>query len=97
MACGLPVVATATGGIPEIVVDGETGYLVPFEPAGDELGSPRDPAALAAGLASRLNQLLADRELAARFGQAGRQRVIEQFSWQAIAERTVVLYRTLTS
>ena len=97
MACGLPVVASATGGIPEIVVDGETGYLVPFEPAADALGSPRDPAGLAAGLASHLNRLLADPEQADRFGRAGRQRVIEQFSWQAIAARTVALYRTLTA
>ena len=97
MACGLPVVATATGGIPEIVVDGETGYLVPFEPGDDAVGSPRDPAGLATALASRLNQVLADPELAARFGRAGRQRVIEHFSWRSIAERTVALYRTLTS
>ena len=70
---------------------------MPFEPAGDGVGSPRDPAGLAAGLAARLNRLLADPELAARFGRAGRQRVVEQFSWTAIAERTVTLYRSLAT
>jgi starch synthase len=97
MACGLPVVATATGGIPEIVVDGETGFLVPFEAGSDVVGSPRRRAALAAGLAERLNRLLADPGLAARFGRAGRRRVVEQFSWRAVAERTAALYRALMS
>jgi alpha-maltose-1-phosphate synthase len=92
MACQLPVVATATGGIPEIVVDGETGYLVPFEAGDDIFGSPVDPAGLARDLADRINDLLADRAKAARFGRAGRRRVLDHFSWQKIAEQTVGLY-----
>jgi starch synthase len=95
MACGLPVVASATGGIPEIVVDGETGYLVPFEAGGDAFGSPRDPARFAGDLAERVNDLLGRPDRARAFGQAGRRRVLEQFSWPTVAERTVALYTEL--
>lgn len=95
MACEAPVVATATGGIPEIVVEGETGYLVPFEPGDDGYGSPRDPDRFVADLAERVNRLVTDPELAARFGRAGRERVIERFTWSVVAERTVDLYRRL--
>jgi len=95
MACEVPVVASATGGIPEIVVDGETGYLVPFEPGSDVLGEPRDPAGFAADLAGRVNELLGDRAGARRFGLAGRRRVVEHFSWRAIAGRTADLYASL--
>lgn len=95
MACGTAVVATETGGIPEVVVDGETGLLVPFRP-GDELTrEPADPARFAAEIAERVNRLLADRELAERMGEAGRLRAVEQFSWRTIAEQTAALYRTL--
>jgi alpha-maltose-1-phosphate synthase len=95
MACAVPVVASATGGIPEIVVDGETGYLVPFEPGEDTIGSPRDPGRFAAGLADRINDLLRDPAQARRFGAAGRQRVLDHFSWTAIARQTVDLYHQL--
>jgi alpha-maltose-1-phosphate synthase len=97
MACEIPVVATATGGIPEIVVDGETGYLVPVEVGDDKFGSPRDPARFAADLAERISDLLADPAKARRFGEAGRRRVLEHFSWTAIARRTVDLYQQLLS
>ena len=96
MACGVPVVATAVGGIPEIVVDGETGTLIPFEPSGDTFGTPADPGRLAADLAAAVNRLLADRTRAAAWGAAGRRRVLDQFSWTAIADRTVELYRNLS-
>jgi len=83
MACGAPVVATATGGIPEIVVDGVTGYLVPQGPG------------FADELAGRINALLNDPAMARRFGEAGRQRVLDHFTWPAIAGRTAELYRKL--
>ncbi len=95
MACELPVVASATGGIPEIVVDAETGYLVPFEVSGDAFGTPRDPDRFGHDLAARINDLVADPARARRFGQAGRRRVLEHFSWSRIAEETVRLYREL--
>jgi starch synthase len=93
MACGLPVVASAVGGIPEIVVDGETGYLVAFE-AGPS-GLPADSLRFASDLADRVNVLLSSPALAASFGAAGRRRVVEHFSWQAIAVQTAALYSRL--
>jgi starch synthase len=94
MACRAPVVASATGGIKEVVVDGETGYLVPFEQ--DPVTSfPRDPETFAKDLAFRINELLADPEKCRHFGEAGRRRVEEIFSWTAIAHQTIELYRQL--
>ena len=90
MACGAPVVASAVGGIPEVVVDGETGLLVPVALGAD--GNPVDPAGFAADFAERVNELLADPERARRMGEAGRRRAVEEFSWRAVAERTVALY-----
>lgn len=97
MACGAAVVATATGGIPEVVVDGETGLLVPFEDYDETTREPRDRGRFAADIAERVNTLLADPELARRMGEAGRRRAAEKFSWTAIAEETLELYRTLSS
>jgi starch synthase len=94
MACRAPVVASATGGIKEVVVEGETGYLVPFEQ--DPVTSfPRDPEKFASDLASRINQLMNHPETCRRFGEAGRRRVEETFSWTAIAHQTIDLYRQL--
>jgi starch synthase len=94
MACRAPVVASSTGGIKEVVVDGETGYLVPFDQ--DPVTSfPTDADKFARDLAVRLNQLLEDPEQCKRFGDAGRQRVEDIFSWTAIAHQTIALYERL--
>jgi glycogen synthase len=95
MACERPVVATAVGGIPEVVVDGETGVLVPVEFLPDEPMTPRDPERLAGNLASAINALMADPERRARMGAAGRRRAVERFSWSSIAQQTVALYQGL--
>ncbi len=95
MACGAPVVASAVGGIPEIVVEGETGHLVPFEPDGTPRNEPADPQAFAQALAERMNQLVDEPERARTLGRAGRQRVIDHFSWSAIAQQTAQLYLSL--
>jgi len=94
MACRAPVVASATGGIKEVVVDGETGYLVPFdqEPV---TGFPLDPRKFAQDLAARIRELLEDPELCRRYGDAGRRRVEDTFSWKAIAHQTIALYQRL--
>jgi len=94
MACQTAVVASATGGIKEVVVDGETGYLVPFDQ--DPVTSfPRDPDKFARDLAARLNDLLADPAKCKVFGLAGRKRAEEKFSWTSIADQTIALYRSL--
>ncbi len=94
MACRAPVVASATGGILEVVVDGETGYLVPFEQ--DPVTTfPSDPAQFARDLAAKIAALLDEPDKAKRFGEAGRRRVEETFAWSAIAQQTLDLYRTL--
>ncbi|MFE0590873.1 glycogen synthase [Micromonospora echinospora] len=95
MACETAVVATATGGIPEVVADGETGLLVPIEQATDGSGTPLDPERFVADLAGAVNALLADPERVETFGRAGRRRAVEHFSWDAIAERTVEVYRSV--
>jgi starch synthase len=95
MACGAPVVATATGGIPEVVVDGETGWLVPIEQVADGTGTPVDEDAFVADLGAALVAALADPAEAARRGEAGRRRAVEAFSWTTIAERTLEVYRAV--
>jgi alpha-maltose-1-phosphate synthase len=94
MACRAPVVASATGGIKEVVVDNETGYLVPFE-QDSVTGFSTQPEQFARDLAARLAELLAEPEKCRRFGAAGRKRVEQKFSWSAIADQTIDLYRNL--
>jgi glycosyltransferase involved in cell wall biosynthesis len=93
MACGTPVVATAVGGIPEVVVDGRTGVLVPLELSGPM--QPADPERFAHDLADAVNALLAQPELRASMGEAGRHRAVESFGWESIARRTIDLYASL--
>ena len=92
MAVGLPVVGSATGGIPDVIVDGETGLLVPIEQVQDGTGTPIDPARFEADLAERLTTLVTDTEAARTMGQAARRRVEEHFAWEAIAQRTMDVY-----
>jgi starch synthase len=89
MACATAVVASDVGGIPEVIVDGETGVLVHYDAAGTD--------AFETGLAEAVNALVADRERARRFGEAGRQRCIDEFSWARIAEQTLEIYRKVAS
>src|SRR6202011_3082852 len=95
MACETAVVASAVGGIKEVVVDGETGFLVPLDQMKESPFEPLDPDKFARDLAARINQLMGDPELSARFGLAGRRRAVEKFSWSAIARQTQDLYASL--
>jgi len=96
MACSVPVVGTATGGIPEVVDDGVTGRLVPIEQAQDGTGTPLDPDRFVADLAATLTEVVSDPVAAQRMGEAGRARAEQDFSWSAIADRTTEIYRSLT-
>lgn len=95
MACGTPVVASGVGGIPEVVVDGETGYIVDAKLSDVPPHDPSDPEGFARGLAESINRLAGDPALARQMGQAGRRRVVDVFSWRSIARQTLDLYKTL--
>lgn len=95
MAVGLPVVGTATGGIPEVVDAGRTGWLVPIEQVRDGTGTPVDPERFVADLGAALAEAVHDPERAAAWGRAARTRVEDHFSWDAIGERTLDVYRAV--
>ncbi len=97
MACETAVVASAVGGIKEVVVDGETGFLVPLEQMKESPFEAINPEKFARDLAQRVNELMRDRQLRERFEKAGRKRVEKNFSWAAIAEKTSALYASLLS
>jgi starch synthase len=88
-------VATATGGIPEVVADGVTGRLVPIEQMDDGTGTPLDADRFVADLASTLDDVVSDPEAARAMGEAGRRRAVEQFSWQTVADRTRAVYEAV--
>lgn len=95
MACGAAVVASATGGIPEVVQHGETGLLVDIEQVTDGTGTPLDPEKFVTEFAAALTEVVSDPERASAMGQAGRRRAEEHFSWESITETTLEVYRSV--
>jgi starch synthase len=95
MACETAVVAAAVGGIKEVVVDGETGFLVPLQQMQTSPFEPVDPDKFSRDMAEKINRLMADEALRKKFGEAGRKRAIEKFSWSSIAAETKKMYESL--
>lgn len=92
MSCETPVVGSAVGGIPEIIVEGETGYLIELESISRTDFNPKYPEAFQQNFAAKVNQLLEDETLATQMGKAGRKKVLEKFSWASIAKTTYNYY-----
>lgn len=97
MACGTAVVASAVGGIKEVVVHGETGLLVPIDQYQESPYEPKDPERFSSDLADGINQLMEDESLRTQMGVAGRARAVQTFSWKSIAQETATLYESLLS
>jgi alpha-maltose-1-phosphate synthase len=95
MACETPVVASAVGGIPEIIIDGQTGYLIPLENISRNNFNPKNPDEFQRNFASKINLLLNDKNLADKMGKIGRERVLEKFSWESIAKTTFEFYENV--
>ncbi|MEV6850605.1 glycogen synthase [Actinoplanes sp. NPDC051411] len=95
MACETAVVATATGGIPEVVADGETGLLVPIEQLTDGTGTPVDPDKFVADFGAAMTKLIRDPQRARKMGLAGRERAVTRFSWSRIAADTMAVYKSV--
>ncbi len=97
MACETPVVASQVGGMKEIILPGETGTLVPLEQQNESPFEATQPEKFAADLAAGINELMRDPELCEKMGKAGRQRVLDTFSWTEIARETHALYEKVCS
>jgi starch synthase len=93
MACETPVVGSAVGGIPEIIVEGKTGFLIPLHSVSRTDFNPANPDAFQKDFASKVNQLLEDESLATKMGKVGREKVLEKFSWESIAKTTFDYYK----
>ncbi len=97
MSCETPVVGSAVGGIPEIIIEGETGYLIELESVSRTDFNPKNPVEFQKNFAAKINLLLDDEALATQMGKAGRQRVLDIFSWESIAKTTYTYYEEVIS